>query len=141
MSQQTHEIVDDARIEGDVTSPPDPMLVNPNQEPEGSNPRRTNLNPQIGGNPPVLMSNTELFDQIAYMGNTINSMAARMETLERERRFMMGSQEDRYNSISERYQFGYDPRYRPEDSLQEDRRMTDRGSPRPPTNHRPGKEP
>lgn len=90
MSQQTQEVVDDNHREGDVMSPLGTMVHPPNHEPEVSNPWRTNPNPQIGGDP--LMSNIELFDQITYMGNTINNMAARMKTLKRERRFMMGSQ-------------------------------------------------
>lgn len=77
------------------------------------------------------------------MGNTINSMTAHTETLEKERRFMMGSHqyhENRHNSVSERYQFGYDSHQRSKGFRGEERRMIDKGSPSPPRNHRPGKE-
>lgn len=139
----TQEVIDDVCVEGDTSSPLDPMATNLNQEPEGSNLKRANLNPQIRGDPPVLMSNTELFDQIANMSNTINSMAARMETLEKEKRFMMGSQrylENRNNSVGEKYQFGYELHYHLEDPHNEKRRMIGRGSHRPPKSHRLGRK-
>lgn len=60
-------------------------------------------------------------------------MAARMEPLEKEGHFMMGShqyQKNRNNSVSERHQFGYDPHHRPEDFRGEEGMMIFRGSPR-----------
>lgn len=38
----------------------------------------------------MVMSNTELFDQITYMSNMINSVAARMETSEKGKTFHNG---------------------------------------------------
>lgn len=68
----------------------------------------------------------------------MNTMSNWMDIIERERRFIMGSRrssENRHDPVSQRYQFGYDPRHRPVY-----RRMEERRSYFSP-GHRPGKEP
>ncbi|KAK1389694.1 hypothetical protein POM88_017872 [Heracleum sosnowskyi] len=69
---------------GGLDLPPPPPR--PSDLREATTPNPTRSVPRLGGDPHVLMSNTELLSQIAHMGNTVNRMAERMQSLERERR-------------------------------------------------------
>lgn len=94
MSQSNHERVSDRRMEENRQTenlpPPPPRTYVPRHRgrslPRNSDPRSVDrrATPRLGGDPPVLKRNTELLNQITYMGNTINRMGDRMDAMERE---------------------------------------------------------
>lgn len=115
MSQHTQDLVGDENSEEVMGTAA--RVINlpplPQGPKEAAAQKQRGLTPQIRGDPPIMMSNTELFNQIFYMGNTIKSMTARIKEMERERHYTLGGHREAdiyYPSVGDKYQFGYDPR-------------------------------